>query len=212
MENKFKGVKCCLWDVDLTFYTVSPPLEKEFRQTIYSYIAQKLNISPIEAKKAFDKEHQKSKSKTATFEALGLSKYAVQEAIDSIDKKRYLKKDPRLINLFENLKSYQHVIITNTTQKSLAETLKILGLEKAIFKAIITKEDTVHYKPNPEPFLKALKILKVKAEECVSIGDSENKDIIPPRKLGMKTIMVWGKSKYADISVPTVYDVQKLLS
>jgi len=211
MENRFKGVKYCLWDVDLTFYTISPLLEKEFRQTIYSYLAQKLNISSIKAKKAFDKEHQKSKSKTAAFEALGLDKYAIQKAIDSIDKKRYLKKDPKLISLFKNLKSYQHLIITNTTKKSLAETLKILGLKREIFKAIITKEDTVHYKPDPEPFLKALHLLGVKASECVSIGDSENKDIIPPKKLGTKTIMVWGKSKYADASVPTIYDVQKLL-
>lgn len=211
MKNRFKGIKYCFWDVDLTFYTVSPQLEKKFHQAIYSYLAQKLNISPVEAKKAFDKEHQKTKSKTAAFEALGLNKYAIQKAIDSIDKKRYLKKDPKLINLFKNLKSYQHVIVTNTTKKSLAETLKILGLKREIFKAIITKEDTVHYKPNPEPFLKALHLLGIKASECVSIGDSENKDIITPKKLGMKTIMVWGKSKYADASIPTVYDIQKLL-
>jgi len=211
IEKKFKGIKYCLWDVDLTFYTVAPALEKEFRQIIYRYVAQKLDLPFSKAKKAFEKAHQKSKSKTAAFESLGLNKYDIQDAIDSIDKKCYLKKDQKLIDLFKNLKSYQHVIISNTTKKSLDETLKILGLERKNFKVIITKEDTAHYKPNPEPFLRALALLGAKPQECVSIGDSESKDIVPPKRLGMKTIMVWGKSKQANASVPTVYDIQKLL-
>ncbi len=211
IQKKFKGIKYCLWDVDLTFYTVVPNLEKEFRQTIYRYVAQKLDIPFSKAKKAFEKEHQKRKSKTAAFEALGLNKYDIQDAIDSIDKKRYLKKDLKLINLFRNLGFYQHAIISNTTKKSLDETLKILGLKRGNFRVIITKEDTAHYKPDPEPFLRALTLLEAKPQECVSIGDSEFKDIVPPKKLGMKTIMVWGESKQADASAATVYDVQKLL-
>ncbi len=81
-----------------------------------------------------------------------------------------------------------------------------------MFKAIITKEDVSAYKPSPEPFLKALGILGAKAKECVSIGDVNESDIIPARKLGMKTVFVWGESKYADVSVPTIYDIKKLLA
>lgn len=212
MDKKFKNVKYCLWDVDLTFYAVSPQMKEEFRKRIYEYISQKLKIPISEAKQKYEKEFRKRKSKTASMKALGLGKYAIQDVIDSIDKSRYLKKDPRLIQLFENLNHYKHAIITNSVESSINETLKILGLEKDLFEIIITKEDVSAYKPNPEPFLKALEILGAKPEECVSIGDVKNSDIIPAKKLGMKTIFVWGKSEHADASVPTVYEVRELLS
>lgn len=212
MDEKFKNVKYCLWDVDLTFYTVSPEMKEELKRRIYEYISQKLKIPINEAKQKYEEEFRKRKSKTSSMEALGLGKYAIQEVIDSIDKKRYLKKDPRLIQLFKNLKRYKHTIVTNSTKASTEETLKILGLNKNLFEAIITKEDVTDYKPSPEPFLKILKILRAKPEECVSIGDVEASDIIPAKKLGMKTIFVWGKSDHADASVSTIYEVKELLT
>ena len=144
--------------------------------------------------------------------SLGFGKYAIQEVIDSIDKQEYLKKDPRLIKLFNTLDNYEHVIVSNSTKASINDTLERLGLEKDIFKTIITKDDVSAYKPNPEPFLKVIEKLGVKPEECVSIGDIENSDIIPAKKLGMKTIFVWGDSEEADASVPTIYDIEKVLT
>lgn len=195
----------------MTFYTVSPQMKKEFKNKIYEYVSRKLKISIDEAKQKYERELKKRKSKTATMEALGLGKYAIQVAIDSIDKSRYLKKNLRLIQLFRNLKHYKHAIVTNSTKSSIEKTLKILGLEKNLFEAIITKEDVSAYKPSPEPFTKAMDMLGAKAEECVSIGDIDHSDIIPAKKLGMKTIFVWGKSKHADASVPIIYDIEKIL-
>ncbi|HUV42796.1 MAG TPA: HAD family hydrolase [Patescibacteria group bacterium] len=211
MNQKFTDIKYCIWDVDLTFYTVSPQMKKEFKNKIYEYLSQKLKIPIGEAKQKYEEELKKRKSKTATLEAFGLGKYAIQEVIDSIDKNRYLKKDPRLIQLFKNLKHYKHAIVTNSTKNSVNKTLKILGLKKSFFETIITKEDVNHYKPSPEPFIKIVEIFRTKAEKCVSIGDVDYSDIIPAKKLGMKTIFVWGKSKYADESVLTIYEVEKLL-
>lgn len=211
MDEKLKNVKCCIWDVDLTLYTVTSQMKKEFRKKIYEYVSQKLNIPLDQAEQDYEREFKKRKSKTATMEALGLGRYAIQEVIDSLDKSGYLKKDLRLIQLFKNLRRYKHAIVTNSTRGSIGKTLKILGLGESLFKGIVTKEDVSVYKPSPEPFLKALGILEVRAEECVSIGDVNESDIVPAKKLGMKTIFVWGKSKYADMSVPTVYDVGKLL-
>lgn len=211
MKKRFANVKYCIWDVDLTFYTVSSEMREEFKNRAYEYVSQELEIPIDEAKRKYEREFKKRKSKTATMEALGLGKYAIQEVIDSIDKSKYLKKDLRLVQLFRDLRQYKHAIVTNSTKSSIEKTLKILGLEKNLFEVIITKEDISAYKPSPEPFLKAMNVLGVKAEECVSIGDVDHSDIIPAKKLGMKTIFVWGKSKQADASVPTVYDAEKLL-
>lgn len=47
-------------------------------------------------------------------------------------------------------------------------------------------------KPNPEIFRRALQALDVAAEESIFIGDSYDRDILPARGLGMKTIWVKG--------------------
>jgi len=211
MDRGFENIKCCIWDVDLTLYTVSLELKREFKDKIYQYVSQKLKISLDEARKRYEKEFRKKKGKTASMVALGLGKYAIQEVIDSIDKSNFLKRDPDLIQLFNNLTAYKHIIVSNSARTSVRKTLKTLGLKENLFKAIITREDVSTYKPSPEPFLKALDMLGAKAEECVSIGDVDESDIIPARELGMKTIFVWGKSKYADVSVTTVYYIGKLL-
>ncbi|RLJ05314.1 MAG: hypothetical protein DRP18_03395 [Candidatus Aenigmatarchaeota archaeon] len=45
-------------------------------------------------------------------------------------------------------------------------------------------------KPDPEMFLYASEKLKARPEECVMVGDSVNDDMLPARKLGMKTVLI----------------------
>ena len=90
-------------------------------------------------------------------------------------------------------------------------TLKKLGVPVTIFERIITAQDCQEPKPDPEPFRLLLKITGLPADQHLYIGDRELVDILPAKKLGMKTILVWGKSKIADLSLPTVYDVAEVL-
>ncbi|MFC1711308.1 HAD family hydrolase [Patescibacteria group bacterium] len=65
-------------------------------------------------------------------------------------------------------------------------------------------------KPDPYAFKLILNYTKLKPENHLFIGDSDKKEMIPAKKLGMKTCLVWGKSKVADISLKTVYEVESL--
>ena len=65
-------------------------------------------------------------------------------------------------------------------------------------------------KPHPAAFRLILQFTKLKPSQHLLVGDSEGKEIIPAGKLGFRTCYVWGKSKYADISLPQVYDVVQL--
>jgi len=55
------------------------------------------------------------------------------------------------------------------------------------FDVVVAFDDTGRHKPSRLPFNKALKILKVKPEDCLMVGDRPNKDIKGARELGMKT-------------------------
>ncbi|WP_328484960.1 HAD family hydrolase [Methylobacillus arboreus] len=58
------------------------------------------------------------------------------------------------------------------------------------FIAAITPMDCGHWKPAPEIFLAALNIIKVKAENCLMIGDDPIRDVQPARALNMATLLI----------------------
>ena len=56
------------------------------------------------------------------------------------------------------------------------------------FDVVVCYEDTRELKPGKKPFLKALRALKVKPEECIMVGDFVERDIAGAKRLGMKTV------------------------
>ncbi len=62
------------------------------------------------------------------------------------------------------------------------------------FDAIVTYEDTFQRKPHPAPFLRALEIVNVKAEEAMMIGDWAERDVAGAKLLGMTTVF----ARYGD--------------
>ncbi len=77
------------------------------------------------------------------------------------------------------------------------------------FDAVVTYEDTKHFKPSKMPFRAALSKLKVKAEECLMVGDWPERDIKGAKSLGMKTCFArYGNPKarksYADYEIDNI--------
>jgi len=62
------------------------------------------------------------------------------------------------------------------------------------FDTVVTFDDTGVRKPAPEPFRKALELLKVRPEEAVMVGDWAERDIIGAKTLGMYTVF----ARYGD--------------
>jgi putative hydrolase of the HAD superfamily len=68
-----------------------------------------------------------------------------------------------------------------------------LGVDM-FFDTVVTYDDTGVRKPAPEPFRKALELLKVQPEEAVMVGDWAERDIIGAKTLGMHTVF----ARYGD--------------
>jgi len=207
-----RNVKHLLWDVDGTLYKSEPNLLEAIQHEIYTRVAASLSIPYQEAKSRFLAVYARLGAATVTAVELGLDRGLIQEAVDSVDKTRYLRPDPRLRDMFEvTLQAFTHIIVTNTSRKGTVRTLEVLGLSPNIFQGIVTADDVLQSKPDVEPYAKALEMTGSPVYQHVSIGDREKVDILPAKRLGMKTIFVWGASEAADASVPTVYDVPTVL-
>ncbi|VEU79575.1 HAD family hydrolase [Haploplasma axanthum] len=103
----------------------------------------------------------------------------------------------KMLNAYENAKSviqylrskgYCVGIVTSKSFETVHENLSHVGLED-LFDVIVTSNDTVLHKPNPEPLLYALEKLNKPAKNAIYIGDHEN-DIKAGKNAYMKTGLV----------------------
>lgn len=87
-----------------------------------------------------------------------------------------------------------------------------LGIQN-YFDVVICHEDTGKYKHTGLPFKRALKLLKLKPEQCLMVGDWPERDIVGAKKLGIKTIFArYGATKKikksgADFEINSVKEV-----
>ena len=67
------------------------------------------------------------------------------------------------------------------------------------FDVVVANKEESELKPSKEPFLRALKQLDLKAEDCLMVGDSPEKDIEGAKRVGMKTALAkYGANTDAD--------------
>lgn len=84
------------------------------------------------------------------------------------------------------------------------------------FDVVLGYEDTGQLKPSAAPFKKALRKMKLKADEVVFVGDNPSRDILGARKVGMKTVLAKygmvkkGKGK-ADFEMADIKNLLKIV-
>ena len=113
----------------------------------------------------------------------------LQEALAQVDAAHFLTPDSKLDGIMGRLAENYHLgIITNILRKFLRNILEALRLDPRHFTFIVSVDNTENSKPHQEPFLKALDMAKVSPDECVYVGDSLTKDMIPAKSVGMSIL------------------------
>jgi putative hydrolase of the HAD superfamily len=101
----------------------------------------------------------------------------------------------------------------NGSKDQIAIGLSALGLNRNIFKEIVTSELVGVNKPKDGGFKYIMEKSGMDAALHLMVGDRELVDLAPAKALGMKTCLVWSlkPSMVADITLPTVYDLSQVL-
>lgn len=125
-------------------------------------------------------------------------------AFNTVKAPEYIKPFPGMNELLEELErgGIRTAVATSKRASSAAETLELVG---ATVTAMITMEDTLHHKPDPEPLLLAVSRLGGDASRAVYVGDAVV-DVDAAKAAGMASIAVtWGAGDRADLvaSEPT---------
>lgn len=235
--KNIKVIKVIVWDMDGTLYGPDPQLLVAIKDTQLKILAKTKNKSIDQIKSLYLRMKKKYKSGTIVLNKLGCGSYkSILTITDNVITKEFIQKDPQLLEMFRSLSSFRHLILANKVRVATLRQLKWLGLNPKIFEKIFTIEDFGMTKPSPRPFKMVLDYTKLPAENHLMVGDRLEVDLIPAKKLGMKTCLVWHvksaswrttclprdtdkrrhftgwrKSKIADVSIPTVYDIVDIL-
>lgn len=107
--------------------------------------------------------------------------------------KIYTKEIPDAVKMVGDALSLGKKIVIATNPlfpiKAIKHRLAWAGLDPVINQfTLITSYEVIHFtKPNPAYYQEILDLLGVKAQNCVMVGNDKEMDIIPARKIGIKT-------------------------
>lgn len=104
---------------------------------------------------------------------------------------KYGKINQMLVDLIRNRKSNcKAALVTTASKQNTYDILMEFGIAN-IFDLVLTREDVIKAKPNPEIFFKAMDYFKIGPEECVIFEDS-NVGIEAAKKTGATVFTVVG--------------------
>lgn len=214
---KIKDIKVCIWDFDRTLYPPNKALYEEVRnaeiQTIIDYKKWSRSKAETEFYKLYLKQFSGATETVAVI--CGIStREAAFYGERYIDRAKYLKRDEKLIQLFNYLNKYRHFMLVNGIKEVTERSLIILGLSPALFEDIVTSEKVGENKPSQKGYRYILEKTGLKPFAHLMIGDRVHVDLSTARKLGMRTCLVWSteKNETSDFTLPDVYSLTGILS
>lgn len=216
MDARFSSVKVLIWDFDGTFYKPIDALWRDIQAAEIRVICEHTGWTPEKAKEEFMKLHRLViPSATETVAHLcGVSTPEAAKAFEAYyDRTKYVKRDEKLIELFEKLSSFTHYILANGYSPKLRETLKVLGLPEKTFVEIVTSETVGVNKPHEAGYRYIMEKTGLPASAHMMIGDREIVDLQTAKALGMRTCLVWNPqtTEIPDVVLSTVYEIASVL-
>jgi len=214
---RFSDVKVLVWDFDGTLYRAVPAFHQVILDAAYKVVAKHTGWSLAHATEEFHKVYKvttpSSTETAAKLSGIPLKQAAIECELAKEDRAKFISRDEKLIDMFRRLSGFTHFILANGIREKVLPALDILGVPRSTFVDVVTSEVVGVTKPQPDGFLYIMKESGLPASAHMMIGDRETVDLVPAKKLGMRTCYVWSeeKSLVADVTIPTVYEILDVL-
>ena len=195
-----QNLKTIIFDIDSTLYTNEEYAFEQVDCQVRRFASER-GISDDEARKLvadfrekFARENGGKKiSLSNTLLSFGVpSQKSVEWRRELLEPKNFLTRDERLQKTLSALsKKFNLICVTNNPVTPAKKTLVALGVQ-SLFSDIIGLDTCNVSKPAREPFLLAAEKCGSQAQECLSVGDRYDLDIVVPLELGMGGVLVEG--------------------
>lgn len=197
-------IRALLFDLDNTLTDFMKMKEASIAAAIEAMIEMGLSLDPLDAKRRiyeiYEREGIEYQRVFDRFLKETLSRVPPEILAAGIIHYRrvrdtYLVLYPHVhLTLIELLRrGYGLAVLSDAPALQAWQRLHHLGLQH-LFRPVITHDDTGEYKPSPRPFLRALELLGLPAEEVLMVGDWPERDMIGASRVGMRTVF----ARYGD--------------
>jgi FMN phosphatase YigB (HAD superfamily) len=149
----------------------------------------------------------------AAIEALGVTKNQLHARLDEVVLSKPVVPMPGVPDILYHLiaRGLRLGLVTNMARGLAHRVLSSAGVSCQLFAAIVTGSDVVEPKPATEPFRLAMALMALRPEQCLMIGDREEVDLDPAKRLGMMTALVGNAAVRADHTLTSLLGLRSLL-
>lgn len=212
--NWINNIKAIGWDLDGTLYPPNSIPSKTIQEMQYQAVMKVNQWDRNQAEKEFKKVYIKLGSHTKTLTKLRVDGTKFFTNLwDELPLEKYIHHDQKMVDLFSKIAIKRHFMITNSNNKKQVEKkLSLVGIPTTIFETIVTTDKLGAVKPDPKPFMEALRLMNLSPKQTLFIGDRVTTDIRGANNVGMKTCLLWNKNDEADICLENPYQLSKLLA
>lgn len=160
-------------------------------------VGEPVSAALIEKFKQF---HSTYNSNSAVFTVgLGLRPGYWADCVQSADPATlYTLADPQIPQVLEQLRAFVPVSLFSNMR--MERLLPAIGLKKEWFTHCLSGSEFKKPKPALDGFYKMIELSNLPSEKILFIGDSVEKEILPAKKVGMMTGIVWSTAAAADFS------------
>lgn len=207
-----------IFDLDGTLYKFKDSdtfdgssLSRAIKKNIYNYFIESLNIHPDQT----PAKYQELKKKYNGHMSLAIeNEYGIDRKIYfnhtwNLNPENFIEKNQSPRNILLPLAN-QFAILTEAPMiwaRAVLEYLDILDLtDDKIFTG-----DLLIRKPSSEAFQNIKNILDDGTDSVYAVGDQEETDILPAKKIGLKTIKIGHGQTSADFQINSIYDLPNII-
>lgn len=220
MKEKNRG-KLIIFDLDGTLYELpggsynKSPLRRRVLANAQVYIAAKLSKTKSEARSIFAVVQKKygEQISTGLEKDFGFSRYDYFNNVWDISTRGIVKKNKNLRKILLALrKTYNLALVSDAPQVWIRNVLTALSIQD-IFRDSIFSGEGNRRKGFSNAFSNIIRSYKIRPADCIAVGDQEETDIIPAKKIGTKTIFVHRSkhSRIADANIRTIRNLPAVL-
>ena len=190
-------IKAVIFDLDNTLIDFMTMKNLSCDAAIYAMIGSGLNVNKNKAMKELFKLYDKYGLEEKTIFQKFLKKIAkkvdyeiLASGIVAYRRVRtgFLEPYPHVGEVLFELKRRGIKLAIVSDAPRLKAWIRLVSMKiNHLFDVVVTFDDTKEFKPSTVPFKLAFKKLKVKANECLMVGDRPERDIKGAKKLGILT-------------------------
>ncbi|MBI2105794.1 HAD hydrolase-like protein [Candidatus Woesearchaeota archaeon] len=212
-----EGVIAVGFDLDGTLYKSTPEMNDRIRNKIAERILEKKPElkSAERAREFFEERYKEFRSGNRVLADVGYenSRKIMDDCIINTDVIDLISADPELARIMHAIRDkYDFIyLITSSPEKSANEKLCKIGISPKIFNDFMFGDEGLN-KDDGSAFKEMIRCMPyVKPYRHIYVGDKLSSDILPAKKIGMRTAAVWFPIPEADYSLNHIHDIGGLL-